>query len=391
MTPEQSRVMHAIEVCRTASLGGHVEECSNCGQQVVSYNSCRNRHCPKCQGLDRAAWLEARLDELLDVPYFHLVFTLPDKLLSALALQNKRVVYDILFKAASSALMVVARDPKYLGAQIGFSAVLHTWGQTLVHHPHVHIVVAGGGLAIDRSRWIASHGRFFLPVRLLSRIYRRLFVHLLHKAFEHGELEFHGECAHLASPEAFFKLLNECFDTDWVVYCKPPFAGPEKALGYLSRYTHRIAISNHRLVSMEDDHVAFRYKDYRTGQESIMRLHAHEFIRRFFMHVVPPGFTRIRYYGFMANRHRADNLELCRSLLPKQENPQKSTEVVETPPESGGSFSASDIAEELRRCPKCKQLTLIVVAEIPPRSQNLQSPIAPACKAATRAPPTDGD
>jgi hypothetical protein len=313
--PEQRRVMRAIELCRTAALGGHVDQCNICGHQVISYNSCRNRHCPKCQALAKAKWLGARRRELLPVDYYHLVLTLPSTL-AALARQNKRVVYDILFAAGSQALLLLAGDPRHLGAHIGFMAILHTWGQTLMDHPHLHCLVPGGGLGPDGQRWVACRPGFFLPVRVLSRLFRRLFLDALRKAFEQGRLTFHGQLEPLAAAEAFEQLLRACRRTEWVVYAKPPFAGPERVLDYLARYTHRIAIANHRLVRMEDGNVTFTYRDYNHGgRRRTMTLHAVEFIRRFLLHVLPNGFMRIRYYGFLANRHRAEKLRLCRTLL----------------------------------------------------------------------------
>ena len=314
MSAGQLRVMRAIEVCRTPALGGHVEQCDHCEHQVISYNSCRNRHCPKCQNLDKALWREERLAEVLPVPYYHAVFTFPHQL-APLALQNKKAVYGVLFRAASQTLLRIAADPKHLGAQLGFMAVLHTWGQTLTHHPHLHCVVPGGGLAPDGKRWIACKKKFFLPVRVLSRLFRRLFLEALQRAFKMGELEFHGDLAAYADAGEFEKLLRICRQIEWNVHVQPPFAGAGTVLDYLARYTHRIAISNHRLISMENGKVAFTYKDYKTSANRIMTLDACEFIRRFLMHVLPGGFQRIRYYGFLANRHRAQKLDLCRRLL----------------------------------------------------------------------------
>jgi hypothetical protein len=318
----ERRVMSAIALCRTAALGGHVERCEDCGETRVAYNSCRNRHCPKCQGQARAEWLAARQIELLPAPYFHVVFTLPAPV-AAIAFQNKAAVYAILFKAAAETLRVIAADPKHLGAEIGFVAVLHTWGQTLHHHPHVHCVVPGGGLApacpgppSERTRWVACRPGFFLPVRVLSRLFRRLFLEELQAAFEAGHLQFVSDLAGLAEPDAFARTLAECRKLEWVVYAKPPFGGPEQVLAYLGRYTHRVAISNSRLVSLTDGRVSFRWKDYRHhGKPKIITLDADEFIRRFLLHALPDGFHRIRHYGFLANGHRATKLALCRALL----------------------------------------------------------------------------
>jgi hypothetical protein len=311
----ERRVMSAIALCRTAALGGHTETCAECGLVRCAYNSCRNRHCPKCQGAARAAWLAARQAELLPVPYFHVVFTLPAAA-AEIAFQNKETVYAILFRAAAETLQTIAADPKHLGAEIGLVAVLHTWGQTLHHHPHVHCVVPGGGLSLDGTRWVACRPGFFLPVRVLSRLFRRLFLTELKAAFATGQLGFFGALAALAEPAAFARQLNKLRRVEWVVYAKPPFGGPEQVLAYLGRYTHRVAIANSRLVSVTDDHVAFRWKDYRHhGRAKVMTLAADEFIRRFLLHTLPDGFHRIRHYGFLANGHRAAKLALCRRLL----------------------------------------------------------------------------
>jgi hypothetical protein len=311
----ERRVMGAITACRTAALGGHVEQCDDCGATRIAYNSCRNRHCPKCQGLARAEWLARRQAELLPVPYFHVVFTLP-MLAGEIAFQNKATVYAILFRAVAETLTTIAADPKHLGAQIGVTAVLHTWGQTLQHHPHIHCVVPGGGPSLDGTRWIACRPGFFLPVRVLSRLFRRLFLQNLQDAFEAGKLRFFGKLAGMVEPTAFATGLDQLRRIEWVVYAKPPFGGPEQVLAYLGRYTHRVAISNARLVSVTGDHVAFRWKDYRHhGSSKIMTLAADEFIRRFLLHTLPDGFHRIRHYGFLANGHRAAKLALCRRLL----------------------------------------------------------------------------
>jgi len=311
----ERRVMSAIELCRTAELGGHTEQCTDCGLVRIAYNSCRNRHCPKCQGQTRADWLAARQAELLPAPYFHVVFTLPAPV-AEIAFQNKAVVYAILFKAAAETLRLIAAEPKHLGAEIGFLAVLHTWGQNLHHHPHVHCVVPGGGPSLDGTRWIACRPSFFLPVRVLSRLFRRLFLETLQTAFEAGELSFFGELAELARPAAFTEGLTKLRRVEWVVYAKPPFGGPEQVLAYLGRYTHRVAISNSRLVSLTDGRISFRWKDYRHhGKPKIMTLDADEFIRRFLLHTLPDGFHRIRHYGFLSNGHRATKLTICRKLL----------------------------------------------------------------------------
>jgi len=311
----ERRVMSAIELCRTAALGGHTEACAECGLVRCAYNSCRNRHCPKCQGAARAAWLAARQAELLPVPYFHVVFTLPAAV-AEIAFQNKETVYAILFRTAAETLRTIAADPTHLGAEIGLLAVLHTWGQNLQHHPHVHCVVPGGGPSLDATRWIACRPGFFLPVRVLSRLFRRLFLAELDAAFASRRLGFFGELAGLADPAAFARHFTKLRRLEWVVYAKPPFGGPEQVLAYLARYTHRVAIANPRLVSVTADHVAFRWKNYRHhGRVKVMTLDANEFIRRFLLHTLPDGFHRIRHYGFLANGHRAAKLALCRRLL----------------------------------------------------------------------------
>jgi hypothetical protein len=307
--------MQALTACRTAALGGHVEACDDCGHQRISYNSCRNRHCPKCQSLTRAQWIEDRKSELLDCPYFHIVFTLPEEV-AAIAYQNKAMLYNLLFAATANTLRTIAADPKHLGAEIGFFAVLHTWGQSLVHHPHLHCVVPGGGLSADGERWIACRPGFFLPVRVLSRFFRRRFLELLEQAFDRGELQFFSALEELREREAFRRYLDPLRKKEWIVYAKAPFAGPAQVLDYVGRYTHRVAISNNRLLDIEDGQVTFRWKDYRDGDaQKTMTLTAEEFIRRFLLHVLPPGLQRIRYYGFLGNRYRKEKLEQCRRLL----------------------------------------------------------------------------
>ena len=359
MSREQRRVMRAIEICRTSMLGGHVDECDSCGHQVISYNSCRNRHCPKCQSLAKAKWLEARRSEILPVEYYHLVFTVSN-LLASLALQNKRLFYNILFHATSKTLMTIASDPKHLGAQIGFLAVLHTWGQKLMHHPHLHCVVPGGGLSHDGQRWISCRAGFFLPVRVLSRLFRRLFIEMLEKTFDQGKLEFEGKIKRLSDPAVFAKLLWSCRETEWVVYSKPPFGGPEKVLDYLGRYTHRIAISNHRLLGMKDGKVTFTWKNYKAGgHRQTLTLDAKEFIRRFLLHVLPNGFVRIRYYGLLANSHRAEKLRLCRQLLNASEKmPEMGREEVDENHDWLDLFMSLTGKDPLE-CPECKRGRLV--------------------------------
>jgi hypothetical protein len=311
----QLRVMSAIETCRTAALGGHVERCEDCAHTRIAYNSCRNRHCPKCQWSTAAEWLAARESELLPVPYFHVVFTLPTEI-GAIAYQNKAKVYGLLFKAAADTLTTIAADPKHLGADIGFIAVLHSWGQNLDHHPHVHCIVPAGGISPDGKQWIGSRPNFFLPVRVLSRLFRRLFTERLIALHVAGELQFFGNLARLATARAFSAYLAPLRECEWVVYAKRPFAGPGRVLSYLARYTHRVAISNSRILSLSDGKVCFRWKDYRQdGKAKVMTLAAGEFMRRFLLHVLPEGFHRIRHYGLFANGHRAERIKLCRELL----------------------------------------------------------------------------
>jgi hypothetical protein len=339
---QHRKVIDAIVRCRTAALGGHRDQCLRCGHQAISYNSCRNRHCPKCQGNARAKWLAARSAELLPVPYFHIVFTLPHEL-SALALQNKRLLYDLLFRTSAATLIEVARNPKHLGADIGLLSVLHTWGQNLQHHPHVHCVVPAGGVASDGPRWISASPRFFLPVRILSRVFRGKFMAGLKQLLLQGKLQFHGSLQELARPERFHQFLRQLYTNEWVVYAKPPFGGAEQVLHYLARYTHRVAISNHRLVAFKEDRVSFRWKDYACGgKQKIMTLSADEFLRRFLIHVLPKGLVRIRHFGLFANRRRAASLLRCRALLGTMASPQQ-------PPLSSQP-----------RCPLCSAEMLIV-------------------------------
>ncbi len=313
----QLKVMSAIVRCRTAALGGHVARCEKCAHQHVAYNSCRNRHCPKCQGAAAREWLAARQAELLPVPYFHVVFTVPAEI-ADIAYHNKAVVYDILFRASAETLITIAADPKHLGARIGFTSVLHTWGSALTHHPHVHCIVPGGGISLDGQRWVACRPNFFLSVHVLSSRFRRRFLERLQEAHDAGRLRFFGDHAPLANPRTFADLLQPLRDIDWVVYAKSPFGGPEAVLVYLARYTHRVAISNNRLVACKAGNVTFRYKDYRAkgrARHKTMTLDAHEFIRRFLIHVLPSGFHRIRHYGLFANGGRTANIDRARELL----------------------------------------------------------------------------
>jgi len=369
LSARQKQVLKDITLCRTAALGGHVDACDQCGHRRISYNSCRNRHCPKCQAMASAEWMTQRAADLLPVPYFHVVFTLPEAIAS-LALQNKQVLYDILFRAASQTLLQIAADPKHLGAQIGFFLVLHTWAQNLHHHPHVHGVIPGGGIAPDGSCWIScTKGRkhFFLPVKVLSRVFRGKFLDLLRRAFKRGELSFYGKLEGLGDPQAFERWLRTSYKTDWVVYVKPPFGGPVHVLKYLARYTHRVAISNRRLIDIENGRVRFRWKDYADGRiQKIMTLDAKEFIRRFLLHVLPKGFVRIRHYGFLANRHRKEKLARCRELIRFTEDRQ---------PASGAEAAApSDILADLQAgdpkrpgsCPMCGTGEMVLIEILKP-------------------------
>ena len=343
---DQRRVMRAIEICRTAALGGHVERCQDCAHTRVAYDSCRNRHCPKCQWSAAMAWLAAREAELLPVPYFHVVFTLPAAI-GAMAYQNKAKIYGLLLKAAAETLTTIAADRKHLGADIGVTAVLHTWGQNLQHHPHAHCIVPGGGISPDGKRWIACKPGFFLP-EVLSPLFRRLFLEGLTAAFDAGELQFFTDLVGLNEAKAFAAALAPLRTAEWLVYAKKPFAGPKQVLAYLARYTHRVAIANSRLLDLDETHVSFRWEDYRESgahQSKVMRITIAEFIRRFLLHVLPNGFHRIRNYGLLANGHRADKLALCRSLLGVPSAPMERNEDDDNDP------SASN--EEPPPCPCC--------------------------------------
>jgi hypothetical protein len=367
LSTERRAAMTAIERCRTAALGGHVEQCNHCGEQRIAYNSCRSRNCPKCQSLARADWVEARRQELLDTQYFHVVFTVPDEV-AAIAFQNPATVYNILFRATAETLRTIAADPRHLGAQIGFFAVLHTWGQNLAHHPHLHCVVPGGGLSPDGSRWITCRPRFFLPVAVLSRLFRRLFLEDLQKAFTAGELRFFSSLAQLSDAAVFRRHLDRVRNINWVVFAKPPFAGAEQVLNYIGRYTHRVAIANNRIVDIEDGKVRFRWKDYRDGdRQKVMTLEAGEFIRRFLVHVLPEGFKRIRYYGLLGNCHRKKKLARCRELLGMASaDPQAERE---------DSADYRDKVEKLtgvslRECPTCHHGQMVCIEILKPASSH---------------------
>lgn len=309
LLPNQLKVIRAIETCRTSALGGHVDACDDCNFTRISYNSCRNRHCPKCQTINKERWIEARKDDLLNVGYFHVVFTIPD-LINSVAYQNQRIVYNILFKAAAETLSELAADEKYLGAQIGFTAILHTWGQNLMHHPHLHCVVPGGGLN-SCGKWVNSRKKFFIPVKVLSRKFRGKFLYYLKQA----KLHFYGSTAYLQDPRKFHDWMSSLYQKEWIVYCKPPFKNAGYVVEYLGRYTHRVAISNHRIVKLEDGTVTFKWRDYKdNNKQKEMHVIADEFIRRFLIHVLPSGFTRIRHYGFLSPRNKATKLKLCKKL-----------------------------------------------------------------------------
>ena len=369
LSSEQARVLRALQVCRTAHLGGHTERCHSCGHQRNAYNSCRDRHCPKCQSLAKAEWVAKQKRDLLPVPYFHLVFTLPGQLVQ-LALQNPSLLYDMLFNTAAQALMKIAADPKHLGAEIGFLSVLHTWGQNLQAHPHVHCVVPGGGIALDGKSWVSRGDKFFLPVRVLSRLYRGLFVAALRDAYEQKELQFHGRLEELAKPKMFNRLLKKLSKIEWVVYAKRPFGGPEQVVDYLGRYTHKVAISNHRLLKLEDGKVTFRWKDYRRSKDgtsnimNTMTLEAAEFIRRFLLHVLPRGLVRIRRFGILANRKSTAKLAQARELLGT--NPP--------PPEEHLDWQTlytKLTGASINSCRKCSHGQMRAVAQIPSFQEQL--------------------
>jgi hypothetical protein len=363
----QLKVMSAIERCRTATLGGHVARCENenCGYTRIAYNSCRNRHCPKCQAAAAKQWLAERQAELLPVPYFHVVFTLPAAI-ADLAYHNKAVIYDLLIRASSETVLAIAADPKHLGARIGITAVLHTWGSTMIHHPHVHMIVPGGGISLDGSRWVSRRPRYFLPVRVFSKLFRGLMLAKLLAAHKAGQLQFFNQYAHLAEPKAFARYLAPLRRRKWYVYSKRPFGGPEAVLAYLSRYTHRVAISNRRLIALDENGVTFNYKDYRAdgrARYKVMTLTTSEFIRRFLIHVLPKGFHRIRYYGLLAKSSCAENLARARQLLaiPK---PQVLTD------NDGGPTQPSSTAHP---CPCCGS-RMIIIEVFAPGCQPLHRP-----------------
>jgi hypothetical protein len=341
--------MTSLARCRTAALGGHIDSCGRCGYSRISYNSCRDRHCPKCQASKRAAWVEGRLEGILPVEYFHVVFTLPEEL-QPLVLQNQRLLYTLLFQAAAATLLRLAADPRRLGAELGFTAVLHTWGQNLLFHPHLHCVVTGGGLSLDGSRWVAARAGYLLPVKVLGRLFRGKFLAGVRAAHDAGQLKLQGSVAHLLEPSGFQRWLRPLYRCEWVVYAKPPFGGPEQVYRYLGRYTHRVAISNSRLLSMDDERVRFQYKDYADqSRTKVMTLSAEEFIRRFLLHVLPKGFVRIRHYGLLASRNVPTKRTRARELLKAMSAAREPART----PESWSDRLLTWIREELARCPCC--------------------------------------
>lgn len=359
---EQRHVLRNIANCRTSALGGHAKKCDQCGHQEVYFNSCRDRHCPKCQAAARAEWLKARDQDLLQgVEYFHIVFTIPDRL-NSVAIQNKRVIYTILFRAASETLLTIARDPKHLGAQIGFLSILHTWGQNLGLHPHIHCVVPGGGISPDGEQWISSREGFFLPVRVLSSLFQKKFLYYLAQAFHKGEFSFSGNVQNLAGEHCWKQFLSGLKKSKWVVYAKPPFGCADRVLRYLARYTHRVAITNQRLVDLDNGRVKFHWKDYANENvQRTMSLDAVEFIRRFLLHTLPSGFVRIRYYGFLSNRDRNEKLALCRELITNCKETQSSN--VES---ADKTVSDPQEYEDIDCCPICKEGRMCLTQIIKP-------------------------
>jgi hypothetical protein len=354
--------MSAIEACRTSLLGGHKDKCDSCGHLVISYNSCRNRHCPKCQFLRKEKWIENRAEDLLPIQYFHVVFTIPAEL-NPLVLSNQKVMYNLLFRSVSETLMELGNDPKHLGARIGLMCILHTWGQSLIDHPHIHCVVTGGGLSSEECRWISCRKGFFIAVRVISTLFRGKLLDYLKRHYESGDLVFPGNIDYLKEPPAFETFRKQFYYKKWVVYCKPPFNGVEGVLQYLSRYTHRIAISNHRILKLEDGKVSFLWRDYSDGdKEKIMTLDAHEFIRRFLLHVLPDRFVKIRHYGLLANRRRKDNIALCRELLGCSKTETKVKDLPLTWQEQLLKICGVDVT----KCPVCKKGTMVRIEVLHP-------------------------
>jgi len=374
----QEAVLRHISQCRTAALGGHVQQCDRCGHQRIAYNSCRDRHCPRCQNTARAEWITERIERLLPIEYFHVVFTIPDAL-NPLALRNKKAIFDILFAAASQTLLTIARDEKHLGAQVGFTMVLHTWGQNLLFHPHVHCVVTGGGLCSDATRWIAAREKYLLPVKVLAKLFRGKFLAALDQAYQNAELDLAGSTAELAEPEKWHRFKDGLYNKHWVVYAKPPFGGAEQVFNYLGRYTHRIAISNNRVVNLAEGKVTFWWKDYADAcQKKLMTLEAVEFLRRFLLHVLPHGFVRIRHYGLCASANVNTKLVIARRLLEPDDAAPVSAEPAPAEPKPWWERFREHTGVDVMACPCCKT----------GRMHRLQSPVKPAiladCSAATR-------
>jgi len=364
----QLRTMGAIEACRTSVLGGHRDKCDSedCGHVELSYNSCRNRHCPKCQTLQKEKWIEARVQDLLPITYFHVVFSIPSEL-NTLVLMNQKVMYDLLFRCVSETLVTLSNNPEHLGARIGFISILHTWGQNLMHHPHVHCIVTGGGLSPEGNRWVSSPKNFFIHVKALSKLFKYKFLDYLKTCFETGALIFPGGISHLMEPRAFERFRSAFYYKKWVVYCKPPFSSAEGVLQYLGRYTHRIAISNNRIVEVKDGKVSFRWRDYADGdKQKVMPLQAEEFIRRFLLHVLPPRFVRIRHFGLLANRSRKDNISVCRELLGACKTVTNDKETPETWQEQLLRICGIDVTT----CPVCKKGKMRRIEVLLPRRCN---------------------
>ena len=360
------RVMRAVELCRTAALGGHRDACVDCGHVQISYNSCRNRHCPKCQAMRKEKWIEARLEDLLPIQYFHVVFTIPSEL-NPLVIMNQKVMYDLLFRSVSETLAELSGNPKHLGARIGFIGILHTWGQNLMDHPHIHCVVTGGGLSQDNSRWVSSRKGFFIPVRVMSALFRGKFLSCLKDIFESGDLIFPGGIGHLVGPHAFESFRRRLYHKKWVVYCKPPFDGAEGVLRYLGRYTHRIALSNNRILELRDGRVSFSWRDYSDGdRQKIMTLEADEFIRRFLLHVLPDRYVRIRHFGLLGNRRCKDNIVLCRELLGSGVPAEKQRPGTETWQEQVLRVCGVDVTV----CPVCRKGRMVRMEVLPPSRCN---------------------
>jgi hypothetical protein len=366
LSRNQMRVMRAIEVCRTAVLGGHTDQCDHCGHLEISYNSCRNRHCPKCQTLRKEKWIEARREDLLPIEYFHVVFTIPSEL-NPLVSMNQQLLYDLLFQSASETLSELAQNPKHLGAKVGMIGILHTWGQNLMDHPHIHCIVTGGGLSSDGSRWISCRKGFFIPVRVMSALFRGKFLDRLKKCFTADDLVFPGRIRHLQTPGTFESFRRHLYQKNWVVYCKPPFDGANGVLQYLGRYTHRIAISNNRIVAIRDGHVSFLWRDYADGnRQKTMTLKADEFIRRFLLHVLPPRYVRIRHFGLLANRNCQDNIALCREIIGRGQAILKENVRQETWQEQLLRICGVDVTT----CPACQKGRMFRVALLFPHRCN---------------------